>query len=182
MSKNRYDGCHPYLIQQVRYHARVLHQYVCLRHVPCQDLEQELMLFFLSRQHTYNPDKASWKTFVSRVLDCAHKRLMRQTYAQKRGWDVEHVLFDEDSDNPIGCDEFITAVIQPGSHRQCELHCELLKLLRTLPTDLATLLQQLHTMPLNDIAELTQTPYSKCHYQMRQLRAILKQRGIEITH
>lgn len=180
MSKNRYDGIESYLVKRVQFHARTLHQYVRLHHVQISELEQELMLFFVERQHTYNPNKASWKTFVNRILDCAHKRLLRETYTQKYGHDVEHVYFDEDTDSALDCDAPLTSTIAPNSRAHCQLYCDLLTLSKKLPPHLATLLQQLYTMTLQDVAQLTQSPYAKLYYQLQQLRAILKQHGIEI--
>ena len=37
--------------------------------VEVEDLEQELMLDYLSRKQAYDPEKAKWSTFVDRILN-----------------------------------------------------------------------------------------------------------------
>lgn len=46
MSKNNYEGIHPYVVNQVRYHARSLMRHSATPGVEVKDLEQELMLDF----------------------------------------------------------------------------------------------------------------------------------------
>ena len=43
MSKNNYEGIHPYVVNQVRYHARSLMRHSTTHGVEVEDLEQELM-------------------------------------------------------------------------------------------------------------------------------------------
>jgi hypothetical protein len=68
MSKNNYEGIHPYVVNQVRYHARSLMRHSAIHGVEVEDLEQELMLDYLSRKQAYDPEKAKWSTFVVGVL------------------------------------------------------------------------------------------------------------------
>ena len=64
MSKNKYEGIHPYVVNQVHYHARSLIRHSAIHGVEVDDLEQELMLDYLSRKQAYNPEKARRKNRV----------------------------------------------------------------------------------------------------------------------
>ena len=148
MSQNHYDGLPPYLVERVRYHASSMQRHPALRHVEINDLEQELMLWFLSRKHTYDPQKASWRTFVSMVLDYCHVRLIRDAYAQKRGLNVPHVSLSQNSGQSVSEEDLLRSDIQPGNAIHCELCCDLSRILVKLPADLAALLaglQPLHS-------------------------------------
>ncbi len=58
MSKNKYQGINPYVVNQVRYHAYSLMRHSAIHGVEVEDLEQELMLDYLSRKQAYDPEKA----------------------------------------------------------------------------------------------------------------------------
>ena len=62
MSKNNYKGIDPFIINQVRYHARSLIRHPAIHGMEVEDIEQELMLDVLSRTQAYDPEKASWRT------------------------------------------------------------------------------------------------------------------------
>ena len=85
MSKNKYQGIHPYVINQVRYHARSLMRHSAIEAQEVEDLEQELMLDYLSRKLAFDPKKAKWSTFVDRILNHKCASLIEADRAQKRG-------------------------------------------------------------------------------------------------
>ncbi|GEM_PF-4947680 len=85
MGKNNYEGIHPYVVNQVRYHARSLMRHSAIHDVEIEDLEQELMLDYLSRKQAYDPEKAKWSTFVDRILNHKCASLIEAARAQKRG-------------------------------------------------------------------------------------------------
>ncbi len=178
MGYHRYPGLDTYLVKQVQYHAITLQRHPALQHAELADLEQELFLQFLLRQHTYHPNKATWTTFVDMVLNHCHKKLIRDAARKKRGYDAMHYSF-----------EYITLANEKGRHlllpknnindaTHCELQCDLEQACNVLPIDLATLLIALHDAALCDIARSTNTPYPKCYGQLMRLRRALKQQGL----
>lgn len=94
MSKNNYEGIHPYVINQVRYHARSLMRHSAIHGVEVEDLEQELMLDYLSRKQAYDPEKAKWSTFVDRILNHKCASLIEAARAQKRGSGISDFSLD----------------------------------------------------------------------------------------
>lgn len=82
MSKNKYQGINPYVVNQVRYHAYSLMRHSAIHGVEVEDLEQELMLDYLSRKQAYDPEKAKWSTFVDRILNHKCASLIEAARAQ----------------------------------------------------------------------------------------------------
>lgn len=167
MSRNHYDGLNPYLVSQVYYHARQLHEHPALHKLTISDLEQELMLGFLLYQHKYNPNLSGWKTFVNLTLMRVKGHLIEQAVAKKRGYTTTHISYDELSEEPI--DVMVT----------CELHIALTQAANKLPAELAELLRHLYNGTLKDIARQKKTSYFKLHYQMIKLRSFLKKIGLK---
>ena len=58
-------GIHPYVVNQVRYHARSLMRHSAIHGVEVEDLEQELMLDYLSRKQAYDPEKANGRPLLT---------------------------------------------------------------------------------------------------------------------
>ncbi len=94
MSKNNYEGIHPYVVNQVRYHARSLMRHSAIHGVEVEDIEQELMLDYLSRKQAYDPEKAKWSTFVDRILNHKCASLIEAARAQKRGSGISDFSLD----------------------------------------------------------------------------------------
>ena len=84
MSKNNYKGIDQYVVNQVRYHARSLIRHPSIHGMEIEDIEQELMLDVISRTQAYDPEKASWRTFVDRILNHKIADLIEEAKAQKR--------------------------------------------------------------------------------------------------
>jgi len=167
MSHNHYPGIDPYLVNQVRYHARQLHHHPALREMAITDLEQELMLGFLLHQHKYNPHLAGWSTFIDLILTRVKGRLIEQAVAKQRGYTIKHVSYGSVPEFPT--DPMVT----------CELQIELTRAANKLPVVLATLLIDLHTASLKDIARQRHVPYLKLYYRLTKLRTCLKKQGLK---
>ncbi len=83
MSKNKYQGIDPYVVSQVRYHARSLMRRSAIHGVEVEDIEQELMLDYLSRKQAYDPKKEKCSTFVDHILNHKCASLIEAARAQK---------------------------------------------------------------------------------------------------
>ncbi len=167
MSHNRYPGIDPYLVSQVRYHARQLRHHPALREMAITDLEQELMLGFLLQQDKYNPSLAGWKTFVDLILRRAKGQLIEQAVAKQRGYTIKHVPYGTVPEFPT--DPMVA----------CELQIELTRVANKLPTVLATLLIDLHTASLKGIARQRNVSYLKLYYRLTKLRTFLTKWGLK---
>ena len=103
MSKNNYEGIHPYVVNQVRYHARSLMRHSAIHGVEVEDLEQELMLDYLSRKQAYDPEKAKWSTFVDRILNHKCASLIEAARALRLLAAVEAGTHKVVPSNLLGC-------------------------------------------------------------------------------
>lgn len=68
MSKNRYRGVDAYALSCVQFHARQLVKLPCFTGEDFEDLEQELILYFLQEAPKFNPEKSSWKLHISMII------------------------------------------------------------------------------------------------------------------
>ena len=125
MSKNNYKGIDPFIINQVRYHARSLIRHPAIHGMEVEDIEQELMLDVLSRTQAYDPEKASWRTFVDRILNHKIADLIEEAKAQKRGGGIRPLSLDAMLENTEGEeDEFPDPAGNPerGMHLAIDLN------------------------------------------------------------
>lgn len=83
-SKNRYDGIDPYAVSQTRYHARSMLRHHTMAGMEIEDIEQELMLDYLSRIQSFDPEKSCRRTFTDRILRHKCAALIKAAKAEKR--------------------------------------------------------------------------------------------------
>lgn len=123
MSKNKYQGIDPYVANQVRYHARSLMRHSAIHGVEVEDIEQEMMLDYLSRSQAFDPEKAKWSTFIDRILNHKCASIIEAAKAQKRGsgireFSLDAWLEDKDGENDALRDE------QPYSQAHYDVVCQ----------------------------------------------------------
>lgn len=83
-SHNRYNGIDPYVVSQTRYHARSMLRHHAMNGMEIEDIEQELMLDYLSRIQSFDPDKACRRTFIDRILRHKCASMIKAAKAEKR--------------------------------------------------------------------------------------------------
>ena len=100
-SSNRYEGIDQYTVQQVRYHARQMLRHHSMAGMEVEDIEQELMLDYLSRIQSFDPEKACRKTFVDRIVRHKCASMIAKATTEKRNRGVGGISLDfflEDGD------------------------------------------------------------------------------------
>ena len=176
MSKNNYEGIHAFLVNQVRYHARSLMRHSAIHGVEVEDLEQELMLDYLSRKQAYDPEKAKWSTFVDRILNHKCASLIEAARAQKRGSGISDFSLDawlEDKDfEPNALPDPATEDLTSR-----DLQIDLEQAVQQMPPHLVLLLVDLRTLSISEISRKTKTPRSTLYGTLSELRGSLKARG-----
>lgn len=83
-STNRYDGIDRYVVSQVRYHSRQMLRHYAMAGMEIEDIEQELMLDYLSRIQAFDPEKSCRNTFVDRILRHKCAAMIKAAKAEKR--------------------------------------------------------------------------------------------------
>ena len=176
MSKNTYEGIHPYVVTRVRYHARRLMRHATIHGVEVEDLEQELMLDYVSRKQAYDSEKAQWSTFVDRIINHKCANLIEAAHAQKRGSGIcdlslESWLEDQDGENDVLPDP------KTENLTGRDLHIDLAKAVQQIPPHLVLLLIDLRTLSISEISRKTQTPRSTLYGTLSKLRESLRAQG-----
>ncbi|WP_212111467.1 sigma-70 family RNA polymerase sigma factor [Bartonella queenslandensis] len=173
MSKNNYAGIHPYIVKQVRYHAHRLIRHSAIHGVEVEDLEQELMLDYLSRKQAYNPEKAKWSTFIDRIFNHKCACLIETACAQKRGTGLAEFSLDTWLEDGDGEDNALPdpATEDLTSH---DLQIDLERAVQQMPPHFVLLLVDLRTLSISEISRKTKTPRSTLYGTLSKLRASLE--------
>ncbi len=176
-SQNRYEGIDQYVVNQVRYHARKLSRHPGVHSMEVEDIEQELMLDYLSRIQAYDPERASRKTFVDRILNHKCANIIEEAKAQKRGGGVKELSLESWLENRDGEDD---ELLDHTYDRTDALHftIDLNHVMRDLPEPLASLLVQLGIYSVSEIARRSGTPRSTLYGSINELRGRLREQGI----
>ena len=93
-SQNRYDGIDPYVVSQVRYHSRQMLRHHTMAGMEVEDIEQELMLDYLSRIQAFDPEKSCRNTFVDRILRHKCAAMIKAAKAEKRNGGFQATSLD----------------------------------------------------------------------------------------
>jgi len=177
MSNNKYDGIDTYVVNQVRYHARKLVRHPSIHSMEIEDIEQELMLDVLSRTQAYDPEKASWRTFVDRILNHKIANLIEDAKALKRGGGIKEMSLDALLENNDGEDsEFPDPAGDPTE--AMHLSIDLNRAVQVLPQPLVLLLIQLGDHNPSEISRMTHMPRATLYGSINALRGTLRQQGI----
>ena len=83
-SLNDYAGLTPYEVANVRHRARSLALKPGLGCLAVEDIEQELFAHILEKRSAFDPDRASWPTFVDRILLTKTLDILASMRAAKR--------------------------------------------------------------------------------------------------
>ena len=171
-SCNRYDGIDPSLLSQVRYRARSLSRNSLMHGMEPEDIEQELMLDFLVRQRSFDPGKASWSTFVDRVLTHKCASMIEGATAAKRGAAVPRVALDAVLAGPDGgmhepVDEVASDAVS------ADIRVDLCRHAAGLPAWITTLMRDLREGTMTEIARERRIPKTTLYGHLAVLRASL---------
>ena len=119
-----------YAREQVRIRSKILVDQFELPPDQWEDLQQDMFLELLKAAKRFRPDKASWHTFVSRVLDCFCKYYTRRESARNRRGPRETPCSDIGEDfsldrRPVGSGVLADLVSDENRHRLRQVIAEL---------------------------------------------------------
>lgn len=135
-SQNRYDGIDPYVVSQVRYHSRQMLRHHTMAGLEIEDIEQELMLDYLSRIQAFDPEKSCRKTFVDRILRHKCAAMIKAAKAEKRNYGFQATSLDswlEDGEREDVPESMGLWGVQNGHARQTDLVIDVTDAIRALP-------------------------------------------------
>ena len=191
-SHNKYKGIDTYALACVRHNARTLvTQHPCFTVDDYEDIEQELVLYFITESPKFDPNKSSWRLHIGMILKKRAIWLGIQAEAQKRGGryrplslfgdvssdgDGEIELLDTlSSENGLWGDPFIR-----WNAMNTDLRSDLQRVIAGLPPKLQQICEWLKEMNPSDIARETGIPRTTISSAVGVLRKHLKTAGLEI--
>lgn len=135
-SQNRYNGIDPYVVSQVRYHSRQMLRHHTMAGMEIEDIEQELMLDYLSRIQAFDPEKSCRNTFVDRILRHKCAAMIKAAKAEKRNNGFQAMSLDswlEDGEREDVPESMGIWGGQNGHTRQTDLVIDVTDAIRALP-------------------------------------------------
>ncbi len=90
--RNEYPGVNPVAVKAVRCSVRKLVGTAGIHHSDVEDLEQDLMLHLLTRMDKFDPSRASFQTFINRVVEAGVRDIIDSRQAKRRGLGIETAL------------------------------------------------------------------------------------------
>jgi hypothetical protein len=164
-------------------------QRVDFRSVDRCDLEQELWLAVCQKAHLYQADKASFDTFVDRVVNAAVARMLRDRKRKKRLGHLHSRSLEERNQSTesatladgISLKDVSrwTGVVVGDASAEAELDEAVASALTTMPEELRALARQLMTKSALAITRDTSMTRHALRLAIREIRAYLEAAGLE---
>lgn len=174
-------GLTDYALETVHHKARQLVGKAGYTQDEVDDIKQDLIVDLLERLPKFDPAKATYNTFVARVVERKISKLLRDRQAEMRDHRREACSLNEDIDD--GDDEPMQRVatisqdeqdIRTGKYRRSAEEREHLRLdietvLADLPPDLRRAAELLQTLPVAQVAREMGVPHATFYdkYLMR---------------
>lgn len=162
MSRNVYRGIDQKIILGVRYYAWKLKSNICFANEDIEDIEQELMLFVLSKLNLFKPQKSKIGTFVSSVLKNKIKNLIKEKMAQKNEFQYTVFSIDEnDLHSPYEVTNFLRSIdVNTFIHNK-------------LPSLLRQTCELLKYYTVDEVAEILGKSASTIYQRIEKLRILM---------
>ena len=154
-----------------------------------EDLEQEMRLDLLERLPKFDPNKATYNTFMSRLVERKISNLIRHRTQEIRDFRCEEgSVHDvvECGDKKVECIETVTQDEQDfrlGRHIHStkahqDLKLDISLVLSTLTPELRKLAELLKTMSITEVARKLGIPRSTLYDRITRLRGIFEDMGL----
>jgi len=162
---------------------------VDFRSVDRCDLEQELWLSVCQKAHLYQADKASFDTFVDRVVNATVARMLRDRKRKKRLGHLRSRSLEERNQSTesatladgVSMQDVSrwTGVVVPDASAEAELDEAVASALEAMPAELRGLARQLMTQSAISITRENVMTRHALRVAIREIRAYLEAAGLE---
>jgi DNA-directed RNA polymerase specialized sigma24 family protein len=164
MSKNVYIGIDQKIISSVKYYARKLKSNTCFERYEIEDLEQDLMIFVLSKLNQFDARKSQVGTFVSGILRNHTSNLIRNRNLQKS--DKPRVFYETDLQN-IESENLCESIISAADINSF--------VSKNLPKYLQKTFEILKTNDVKTTAKLLNKSISAIYLRIRKIRELMSE-------
>lgn len=158
-----------------------------------EDIEQDLILDLLERLPKFDPSKAKYSTFITRLVERKISKLLRDRLAEIR--DYRRVACSLNDEIDFGDDEppaqRVSTVSQSDHDRRTgnntlpaveliDLRCDIETALKQLPAELRGVAEMLAEMPIAVVARKLGIPRATFYdNQLAQIRAAFEDAGLD---
>jgi len=146
-SLNDYAGLTPYEVSNVRHRARSLALKPGLGCLAVEDIEQELFAHILEKRPAFDPERASWPTFVDRILLTKTLDILASMRAAKRSSGPPTPIDAVELVDPLTLDQ-----------KAADIRIDLARRTERLPHHQAELICALRESTMTEIAQETGVP------------------------
>ena len=154
------------------------------------DLEQELMLHFLQRWPTFDPERGTFKTFCDHILNNCICQIIERKKTQKAGFGKWTLSLDERiRTRGKGTIRRIDAIsnkaqmlcpdTQSSELQQSELKIDVERVISRLSPELQELCSHLSTKNVTQISQESGVPRHVLYKSIRKLRRIFEEAGLK---
>lgn len=180
-----------YALDVVRCKAKQLVGKAGYKQDDMEDIKQELIVDLLERLPKFDSSKASYNTFVARVVERRISNLLRDRQAEMRDHRREICSLNEEIDTgeeepkqrltAISQDEqdFRTGKYQRSAEERMDLHLDIQNMLAGLPPDLRNAARLLQHRPIAQVARELGIPHATFYdHHLTQLREAFAEQGL----
>lgn len=189
-ARNRFAGVEEYAATVVRLTAHALVRRGGLPEQDREDVEQELMLDLLRRLPRFDPERATYRTFVARVVAHGAARLLAARRSENsNGRRAALSLHDEVPDGDGETVERWETLDEETGRRRAggradaesvrDLRLDVAEVLAALPPEMRELCEELLHDSVRKVARSTGTSHSTLLRRMRPIRARFEAAGLD---
>ena len=180
MSKNRYGGVDSYAAFFITYKARTLTRMPIFSRDDLEDLEQDMLLYYLLSMPDFDPQKGDKRSFIKTVVNRKALMLVRDAEREKRwtgmqNFSLSFQIGDEDDGNTLA--DMITGessiwgdVFFAQSQLAAEQNIDIAKILSDMPEDLKQAYDLLTEYSVTEAAELLGIPRTTMSSRLKKLK------------
>ena len=180
MSKNRYGGVDSYAAFFITYKAKTLTRMPTFSRDDLEDLEQDMLLYYLLSMPDFDPQKGDKRSFIKTVVNRKALMLVRDAEREKRwtgakNFSLSFQIGDEDDGNTLA--DMITGessiwgdVFFAQSQLAAEQNIDIAKILSDMPEDLKQAYDLLTEYSVTEAAELLGIPRTTMSSRLKKLK------------
>jgi RNA polymerase sigma-70 factor (ECF subfamily) len=189
-SSQKQQEVNQYAANVIRYKARQLVGKAGFTESDRDDLEQEMMLDVIARLPKFDPNKATQKTFVARIIERKISKLIRHRTSEMRDYRREAFSFNDSIEDGDGgsvdrgdlvsqesVDPSVAVNSRTGVDEMAFLH-DMEAVLSGLPDHLRRLCEILKTGSVSDAAREMGVPRTTLNDHVRKLRSLFEDAGL----
>ena len=184
MSNNRYGGVDSYAAFFIAYKARTLIRMPMFSRDDLEDLEQDMLLYYLLSMPDFDPQKGDKRSFIKTVVNRKALMLVRDAEREKRwtgaqNFSLSFQIGDEDDGNTLA--DMITGessiwgdVFFAQSQIVAEQNIDIDKILSGMPDDLRQTYSLLTEYSVSEAAELLGIPRTTMSSRLKKLKKYIE--------